>query len=121
MASLPKLVLRPYLAPPGLPAQILISRRQTIAEATDTVDRLHVLVEQFYKTMSSRVCALEVSANQNGNDADLGVVLSAISGIEMSWPSHLKIWPSVNIAIGVIVAVIVHLWMMNWPSPRLTH
>ena len=47
-----------------------MSRRRTIAEATDSVDRRHVLVERFNKNMSSRVRALEVSDNQNGDDAD---------------------------------------------------
>ena len=38
----------------------LISRRHTIAEAKDSVDRLQALVEKCYSEMSSRIQALEV-------------------------------------------------------------
>ncbi|CAF9925345.1 hypothetical protein IMSHALPRED_006448 [Imshaugia aleurites] len=42
----------------------------TIAEAKDSVDRLHALVEQCYKAMSSRVQALNVLDLQKRDDAD---------------------------------------------------
>ncbi|KAL9067306.1 MAG: hypothetical protein Q9161_007006 [Pseudevernia consocians] len=48
----------------------LIFRRHTIVEAKDSVERLHVLVEQCYKEMSSRVRALEVLDTQERGDAD---------------------------------------------------
>ena len=74
-------------------AYIFISPRQTIAEATDTVDRLLALVKPFYKNNVSRVW----------RPCRMGVMLSVISGIKVSWSSHLKIWPSVGIAIGVLL------------------
>ena len=46
----------------------LISPRHTIAEAKESVDRLHALVEKCYSDMSSRVQALEVP-NMQQNDA----------------------------------------------------
>ena len=49
---------------------VLIFRRHTIVEAKDSVERLHVLVEQCYKEMSSRVRALEVLDTQERGDAD---------------------------------------------------
>lgn len=49
---------------------VLIFRRHTIVEAKDSVDRLHALVEQCYKEMSSRVRALEVLDTQERVDAD---------------------------------------------------
>ena len=52
-----------------LSARTLIFRRHTIAEAKDSVDRLHALVESCYKEMSSRVQALEV-LNMQQDDAD---------------------------------------------------
>ena len=41
-----------------------------MAEATDSMDRLHALVERFYEEMSTRVRALEVLDIQNGGDVD---------------------------------------------------
>ena len=46
----------------------LISPRHTIAEAKESVDRLHALVEKCYSEMSSRVQALEVP-NMQQDDA----------------------------------------------------
>ena len=54
-----------------LSACMLISWRQTIAEAKDSVDRLHALVEKCYKDMSSRVQALEVLYLQNDNASQM--------------------------------------------------
>ena len=42
-----------------------------MAEARDSMDRLHALVERFYEEMSNRVRALEVVDIQNGGDADI--------------------------------------------------
>lgn len=53
-----------------LSASVLIRFRHTIAEAKDSVDRLHALVEQCYKAMSSRVQALNVLDLQKRDDAD---------------------------------------------------
>ena len=53
-----------------LSASVLIHIRHTIAEAKDSVDRLHALVEQCYKAMSSRVQALNVLDLQKSGDAD---------------------------------------------------
>ena len=50
-----------------LSACMLILRRHNIAEAKDSVDRLHALVESCYKEMSSRVQALEVLSMQQGD------------------------------------------------------
>ena len=52
-----------------LSACTLIFQRHTIAEAKDSVDRLHALVESCYKEMSSRVQALE-NLNMQQDDAD---------------------------------------------------
>lgn len=49
---------------------VLIFRRHTIAQATDSVSRLHELVEQCYKGMSSRVQALEILDLQRRGGAD---------------------------------------------------
>lgn len=49
---------------------MLIFRRHSIVEAKDSVDRLHVLVEQCYKDMSSRIQALEVLDVQQKSDAE---------------------------------------------------
>ena len=46
----------------------LISPRHTIAQAKESVDRLHSLVEKWYREMSSRVQALEVP-NMQQDDA----------------------------------------------------
>ena len=48
----------------------LIPRRQTVAEAKESVDRLHTLVEKCYSEMSSRVQALEVLNMQQDEDTD---------------------------------------------------
>ena len=53
-----------------LSAYRLISRRHTIAEAKDSVDRLHALVEKCYSEMSARVQALEVLNMQQDEDTD---------------------------------------------------
>ena len=50
--------------------QLLTLRRHTTAEAKVSVDRLHALVEKFYKEMSSRVQALEVLNTQKRGDAE---------------------------------------------------
>ena len=42
-----------------------------MAEATESMDRLHALVERFYEEMSSRVRALELPDIQNRSNADL--------------------------------------------------
>ena len=42
-----------------------------MAEATDSMDRLHALVERFYEEMSSRVRALEVEDMENRDNAGL--------------------------------------------------
>ena len=49
---------------------MLILRRHTITEAKNSVDRLHALVEQCYKEMSSRVQALEVLDMPRSGNAD---------------------------------------------------
>lgn len=49
---------------------MLINRRHAIAEARDSVGRLHTLVEECYKEMSSRVQALEVLNMQKRGDAE---------------------------------------------------
>ncbi len=49
---------------------MLIYRRHTIAEARDSVGRLHTLVEECYREMSSRVQALEVLNMQKRGDAE---------------------------------------------------
>lgn len=53
-----------------LSAPVLKFRRHTIAEAKDSVDRLHALVEQCYKEMSFRVQALEVLDMRERGNAD---------------------------------------------------
>lgn len=44
--------------------------RQTMAEAIDSMEQLHALVERCYEEMSTRVRALEVLDIQNGGDAN---------------------------------------------------
>lgn len=51
-------------------AWMLIFQRQSIAEAKDSVDRLHTFVEQCYKEMSSRVQLLEGLDIRGRGDAD---------------------------------------------------
>ena len=48
----------------------LTSRRHTIAEAKDSVDRLHALVKKCYSEMSSRVQALEAFHKRQDEDTD---------------------------------------------------
>ena len=45
-----------------------------MAEARDSMDQLHALVERFYEEMSNRVRALEVLDIQNQGDADMASV-----------------------------------------------
>ena len=50
---------------------MLISRRHTIAEAKDSVDRLYALVEEHFKEISSRMQALELLGMQNEDNDSL--------------------------------------------------